>query len=231
LGKGQATEEQLNNPLHGVKLIQIVEYLVENLGWEEMANQVNINSFKNRPTVKSSLRFLRRTEWARKKVEDLYLECVTPPFHASVYKMWKEFQEANPNFANIEFTDSFHFCDNEKDAQECATLVKTSVKQATSTSKWWFEQHQEELPVIGNLYVICDWYGIAKAIVETTHIEQVPYKDITEEYAAIEGEGDKSLKHWKEIHWAYYTREMEEFGETPNEDMVIICERFKTLFS
>lgn len=65
---------QPNNPLHGVKLVTIVETLEEMVGWEGMAERVNINCFKNNPSVKSSLKFLRKTPWARKKVEDLYLE-------------------------------------------------------------------------------------------------------------------------------------------------------------
>lgn len=64
---------QPNNPLHGVKLATMVETLVEHYGWEQLALRININCFKNNPTIKSSLRFLRRTPWARTKVEALYL--------------------------------------------------------------------------------------------------------------------------------------------------------------
>ncbi|MFM6945867.1 MAG: VF530 family DNA-binding protein [Flavobacteriales bacterium] len=70
------SDSQPNNPLHGVKLAQILEELVENYGWEHMAYKVNINCFKNDPSVKSSLVFLRRTAWARNKVEAMYLEMV-----------------------------------------------------------------------------------------------------------------------------------------------------------
>lgn len=66
-------EIQPNNPLHGVKLATILEELVEAYGWEKMAQEVNINCFKNNPSIKSSLVFLRRTQWARKEVEQLYL--------------------------------------------------------------------------------------------------------------------------------------------------------------
>ncbi|WP_028297805.1 VF530 family DNA-binding protein [Olivibacter sitiensis] len=65
---------QPNNPLHGVKLETIVTKLQEHYGWDELARLVRINCFANNPTVKSSLHFLRRTPWARKKVEDLYLD-------------------------------------------------------------------------------------------------------------------------------------------------------------
>ena len=72
--KRKATEEQLNNPFHGVKLVQVLERLVAYYGWEYLGEGVNIRCFKNNPTMKSSLGFLRRTTWAREHVEDVYLE-------------------------------------------------------------------------------------------------------------------------------------------------------------
>jgi len=65
---------QVNNPLHGVKLEKIVTDLVEHYGWEELAIRININCFKSDPSVKSSLKFLRKTPWARDKVEGLFLD-------------------------------------------------------------------------------------------------------------------------------------------------------------
>ena len=70
----QATEEQLNNPLHGVKLAEILERLVEHYGWEYLAERVKIRCFMYNPTMKSSLGFLRKTRWAREHVEDVYLD-------------------------------------------------------------------------------------------------------------------------------------------------------------
>ncbi|MDA0794367.1 MAG: VF530 family protein [Bacteroidetes bacterium] len=71
--------EQPNNPLHGVKLITIVDVLVEHYGWEKLAMKININCFKNDPSNKSSLKFLRKTPWARDKVEQLYLHIIKKP--------------------------------------------------------------------------------------------------------------------------------------------------------
>lgn len=70
------SQEQPNNPLHGVKLKEILEYLVDELGWEEMAEEVPIRCFQYDPSIKSSLVFLRRTAWARNKVEALYIKKV-----------------------------------------------------------------------------------------------------------------------------------------------------------
>lgn len=67
-------EEQPNNPLHGVKLQQIVEELSDYYGWEQLSYHIDINCFKNDPSVKSSLKFLRKHQWARDQVEELWVE-------------------------------------------------------------------------------------------------------------------------------------------------------------
>ncbi len=65
---------QVNNPLHGIKLADMLEDLVGYYGWEQLAFHININCFKSNPSIKSSLKFLRKTPWARAKVESLYLK-------------------------------------------------------------------------------------------------------------------------------------------------------------
>ena len=67
---------QLNNPLHGKTLESIVTALVERYGWDELAQRIPVNCFKSNPSIKSSLTFLRKTDWARKKVEELYLDTI-----------------------------------------------------------------------------------------------------------------------------------------------------------
>ena len=67
------SSEQPNNPLHGITLEQVVTKLVEHYGWGELASRININCFKSDPSIKSSLKFLRKNQWARDKVEQLYI--------------------------------------------------------------------------------------------------------------------------------------------------------------
>ncbi|MBL4650204.1 MAG: DUF2132 domain-containing protein [Aureispira sp.] len=67
-------EEQPNNPLHGKTLLGILEVLVEAYGWEHLGHKIEIRCFNYDPSVKSSLKFLRKTPWARKKVEELYIQ-------------------------------------------------------------------------------------------------------------------------------------------------------------
>jgi len=67
------SERQVNNPLHGITLEQIVNRLVGQYGWAELGIRIHIRCFNSDPSVKSSLKFLRKTPWARKKVENLYI--------------------------------------------------------------------------------------------------------------------------------------------------------------
>ena len=67
------SQHQPNNPLHGLSLEKILTRLVEHYGWEKLGERIKIQCFTNSPTIKSSLKFLRRTPWARKKVEELFL--------------------------------------------------------------------------------------------------------------------------------------------------------------
>jgi uncharacterized protein (DUF2132 family) len=67
-------EEQPNNPLHGKTLEMILQHLVDLYGWEDLGSIIRINCFNYDPSIKSSLAFLRKTPWARKKVEELYID-------------------------------------------------------------------------------------------------------------------------------------------------------------
>ncbi len=71
--------DQSNNPLHGVKLVDMLAYLENQLGWKELGERINIRCFTFDPSIKSSLVFLRKTPWARDKVEQLYLKIKKQP--------------------------------------------------------------------------------------------------------------------------------------------------------
>lgn len=148
----------------------------------------------------------------------------------SVEILWNNYIVDNPENKKMEIPISFYFCDNEIDADDCAELVVKGIKRATATSLWWYEKNNEPLPRIGDKYIVTDWNGNAKAIIETIKIEQVPYNKITSKFAEIEGEGDKSLEYWKQVHKEYYTREMKPFNEQFDENMIIVCEHFKTVY-
>ena len=67
-------EKQPNNPLHGVRLVDVLDFLVKKYGFQELGERIKIRCFTHNPTLKSSLTFLRKTPWARTKVEELYIQ-------------------------------------------------------------------------------------------------------------------------------------------------------------
>ena len=76
------TQQQPNDPLHGITLEMIVNSLVDHYGWADLGGRINIRCFNSDPSVKSSLKFLRKTPWARKKVEDLYIATQKNPYRS-----------------------------------------------------------------------------------------------------------------------------------------------------
>ena len=94
--------EQQNNPLHGLTLQVILKTLAEKLGFEEMGQQVKINCFTSDPSIKSSLKFLRKTPWAREKVEQLYLSTIKALASKKTKKpaeafVWPDITKDNPD--------------------------------------------------------------------------------------------------------------------------------------
>lgn len=83
--KSNPDKEQLNNLLHGVKLVDILARLEADYGWQELGRRINIRCFNYDPSIKSCLKFLRRTPWARDKVENLYLQTIKKSKSKIVY--------------------------------------------------------------------------------------------------------------------------------------------------
>lgn len=147
-----------------------------------------------------------------------------------INKYWSEFQNENQEFELLQLPPSYYFCDNQKDADKCAELVRQGVKQATTHSLQWFQIYNEKQPAVGDLAIVTDWKGSPQAIIRTTKVEIVKFQEITSDYALIEDEGDKSLSYWKDVHWAYYERELSEHNLKPSLEMELICEYFETIW-
>ena len=92
------TDKQPNNPLHGITLEQLLTQLVDHYGWEYLGQRININCFKSDPSIKSSLKFLRKTLWAREKVERLYIAMLSQskqsPGKEPSFDPWKKVRDS-----------------------------------------------------------------------------------------------------------------------------------------
>ncbi len=88
----------------------------------------------------------------------------------------------------------------------------------------------EKVPEAGDHSIIIDWDGNAKCIIRTTDISIVPFKEVSAEFAATEGEGDKSLEYWRNAHLEFFEEECEKISKTFNEDMLVVCEVFEVVY-
>ena len=150
--------------------------------------------------------------------------------NASANNMWGDYLKNHLEDVFHETPKTLHFCDNEKDANTCAKLVKKGIKKATSDSLLGLQYRNERLPKKGDYTIVTNWKGEAQCIVETIKVTLKPFFSITKEYARLEGEGDKSLAHWKKVHWDYYSRELEEFERLPRESMIVVFQEFEKVF-
>jgi uncharacterized protein YhfF len=129
------------------------------------------------------------------------------------------------------FLEAFHFDDNEQSANALAALVLSGKKRATASLLWGYEQSSKPLPRAGDLSIVTDFAGNPICIIETQQIDILPFEEVSEEFAAAEGEGDGSLGFWRAVHEAYFGRECKRFNLKPQPRMPVVCERFKVVFS
>jgi len=114
-------------------------------------------------------------------------------------------------------------------ADELASLVVAGVKTATAGALWDYEAAGEEVPERGQLSIVVDGSGHPRALIATTSVEVVPFDQVGEEFAAAEGEGDRSLASWRRDHEAFFrTYAAHSRGFSP--DMPVVCQRFEVLF-
>ncbi|AHF06155.1 ASCH domain-containing protein [Desulfitobacterium metallireducens] len=152
--------------------------------------------------------------------------------HKSIQEMWVNY--INFIGEDIIGTDkkytSWHFCDNEKGANDLSELVKNGIKRATTGLYYFYEIEGETLPKAGDLSIITDWQSIAQCVIETQKVNLMPFNEVTEEFAKIEGEGDKSLKFWREVHISAFNRQLEEIKVEFSDEMLVVCEEFEMVY-
>ena len=150
----------------------------------------------------------------------------------SVAKMWERYLDAlgeDISSTSKKYT-SWYFDNNEKDANDLAELVLKGQKKATASSLWVYENEGEPIPRAGDLSIITDWYGNAKCIIQTNQVTITPFKDVDEEFANTEGEGDCSLEYWRSAHQRYFEAECKSIGKVFTDDMPVVCEIFEVVY-
>lgn len=142
-----------------------------------------------------------------------YLDTLSPdsPVHSQVYGV-----EA--------------FGDSPEMADEIGALVASGTKTATCSALWEWEAKSEPLPEPGAKCVALDGRDNPLCVIEATEAEIRPYNEVDASFAYEEGEGDRSLQHWRDEHWRFFTRSLAKIGKEPTPDMPRVCERFRVVY-
>ncbi len=114
-------------------------------------------------------------------------------------------------------------------ADELLALVLDGTKTATTSALWDYETDESPLPEVGDLSIILDGREHPRALIATTRVEVVPFDQVDAEHARLEGEDDRTLATWREVHRRFFT-EYAEHGHGFSEDMPVVLERFHVLY-
>ncbi len=150
------------------------------------------------------------------------MEPLAPADPAAIETFWRSTGSTGP------VPDAWAFGDHATLADELLALVLDGTKTATASSAWDVEADGDPVPAVGDLSIVLDGSGHPRALIRTTQVRVVPFMDVDDEHARLEGEGDLTLQHWREAHETFFRRTASDdrgFDET----MPVICERFEVV--
>lgn len=110
-------------------------------------------------------------------------------------------------------------------------LIRSGPKRAGTSLLWAMEHDGDTMPQVGDVEIVIDHRDEPALLVRITRVEIVAFSAVSPEYAAIEGEGDGSIKYWREGHWRFFSRECARIGREPGPDMPVVCSVFELLAS
>lgn len=146
----------------------------------------------------------------------------------SISQLWSRYRALDPQ-ADETPPIAYYFCDNPAEADLCADLVVQGTKRATAAALAELELAGQPLPKVGDMAIVTNWSGQARAVIRTQRVEVRRLGHIDAEFAATEGEGDGSLAWWRQAHLAYYQRVLAGTPHRVDEDLLIACEYFDCL--
>jgi len=145
-----------------------------------------------------------------------------------VAKYWRVFCEASGVDPNAQY-QAWHFGNTQEMALELAGLVLAGKKVATASLVSVNEIRPDEAPIEDGYSVATDFEGSPMCVIQTTEIRHLPFEEVDAQFASDEGEGDQTLKHWRDVHSRYFAREATELGMEFNSRSLVCCERFRLL--
>jgi len=138
--------------------------------------------------------------------------------------IWQLYRSSNPHAESYE---AWSFCGGGVIGDELADLVLEGKKTGTASAHRLYALEGAALPSVGGLSIVMRSNGEAACIIRTMDVHVCKFCEVTAEHAYKEGEGDRSLRYWRECHKKYFSQELEENGLPFDEDMLVVCETFE----
>ena len=151
---------------------------------------------------------------------------------ASIEKYWNSF------LATLPSDSPYHgktyvaegFGDHPSLADELGALVVSGIKTGTCSALWEWEAEGNPIPDVGLITIVLNGTSDPICIIETTEVTQRRFNEVNEDFARSEGEGDRTLRYWREAHTTYFSRVLPKIGKQFSEDMPLVCERFQVIY-
>ncbi len=153
-------------------------------------------------------------------------------YNSEIKNYWSEYLDSlpeNEKTSNIIFSAE-QWGDSNELAEELSRLIASGVKTATCSSLWEHEFEGSRLPEPGMKTIVLNGKNEPVCIVETTDVRIIPFDKVSEDFAYLEGEGDRSLEYWRKVHWNFFTRILSKIKRQPGMDMPLVCEKFKVVY-
>lgn len=145
-------------------------------------------------------------------------------------QMWEKYTQLNPQYSHCSY-ESYAYCAGENPyADELAQLTVTGHKTATSSPYQIYELENQPLPQVGDFNIILDAQEKAVCITRHTKVEILPFDQVSDEHAYKEGEGDKTLDYWRQVHAQWLSMYLEEFNLEFTTQTPMVCEEFEVVY-
>lgn len=154
------------------------------------------------------------------------------PVRIAADEFWKAYLEVLPESQRQrDYFEAFQFGVGREMANQIARLVLDGVKTATSDLVWHIEQRGKPRWRVGDEHIVLDGNWTPVCVIRTTELKECRFGDVDEAFAYDYGEGDRTLRWWREHLFAWYARQCREIGREPSYDMPLLCERFEVVFA
>lgn len=143
----------------------------------------------------------------------------------TAHDMWQAFIALHPEASDAPY-EAWSYGD---DPDELARLTLAGTKQATASIHLLYGLDIEEIPRVGDYSIILDSHDNAVCVIRNVRVHVLPYREVDERHAFLEGEGDRTLRYWRQVHERFFRLEMAEYGLEFTEDIAVVCEEFEVM--